>query len=313
MNLKSKDLLGLRDISAEEIQYILDTAKTMKYIVTSNNKKTAHLQGKSIITLFYENSTRTRLSFELASKYMGASAANISASSSSVAKGETLIDTGKTIDMMGSDIIIMRHPMSGAPHLLAKNVKSSVINAGDGMNEHPTQALLDMFTILEKKGTIKGLKVAIIGDILHSRVARSNIWGLTKLGAEVSVSGPATLIPRDIERLGVKVYSTVQEAILDADVVMGLRIQLERQKKGLFPTIREYSRFFGIDEKRLKLAKDDAIVLHPGPVNRGVELSSTVIDGEQTFINEQVTNGVAVRMALLYLLTRRGSNNEIID
>lgn len=313
MNLKSKDLLGLRDISAEEIQYILDTAKTMKYIVTSNNKKTAHLQGKSIITLFYENSTRTRLSFELASKYMGASAANISASSSSVSKGETLIDTGNTINMMGSDIIIIRHPMSGAPHLLAKNIKASVINAGDGMNEHPTQALLDMFTILEKKGTIKGLKIAIIGDVLHSRVARSNIWGLTKLGAEVGLSGPATLMPRDIEKLGIKVYSTVQEAILDADVVMGLRIQLERQKKGLFPTIREYSRFFGIDDKRLKLAKEDALVLHPGPVNRGVELSSSVIDGEQSYINEQVTNGVAIRMALLYLLTRRGTNNETID
>lgn len=313
MNLKSKDLLGLRDISAEEIQYILDTAKTMKYIVTSNNKKTAHLQGKSIITLFYENSTRTRLSFELASKYMGASAANISASSSSVSKGETLIDTGNTINMMGSDVVIIRHPMSGAPHLLAKNIKASVINAGDGMNEHPTQALLDMFTILEKKGTIKGLKIAIIGDVLHSRVARSNIWGLTKLGAEVGLSGPATLMPRDIEKLGVKVYSTVQEAILDADVVMGLRIQLERQKKGLFPTIREYSRFFGIDDKRLKLAKEDALVLHPGPVNRGVELSSAVIDGEQSLINEQVTNGVAIRMALLYLLTRRGINNETID
>ncbi len=313
MNLKSKDLLGLRDISAEEIQYILDTAKTMKYIVTSNNKKTAHLQGKSIITLFYENSTRTRLSFELASKYMGASAANISASSSSVSKGETLIDTGNTINMMGSDVVIIRHPMSGAPHLLAKNIKASVINAGDGMNEHPTQALLDMFTILEKKGTIKGLKIAIIGDVLHSRVARSNIWGLTKLGAEVGLSGPATFMPRDIEKLGVKVYSTVQEAILDADVVMGLRIQLERQKKGLFPTIREYSRFFGIDDKRLKLAKEDALVLHPGPVNRGVELSSSVIDGEQSFINEQVTNGVAIRMALLYLLTRRGTNNETID
>ncbi|ACL74993.1 aspartate carbamoyltransferase catalytic subunit [Ruminiclostridium cellulolyticum] len=313
MNLKSKDLLGLRDISAEEIEYILNTAKTMKCIVTSNNKKTAHLQGKSIITLFYENSTRTRLSFELASKYMGASAANISASSSSVQKGETLIDTGKTIDSMGSDIIIMRHPMSGAPHLLAKNVKSSVINAGDGMNEHPTQALLDMFTILEKKGTLKGLKVAIIGDILHSRVARSNIWGLTKMGAEVNVAGPATLIPPEIEKIGVNVFSTVQEAMLDADVVMGLRIQLERQKKGLFPTIREYSRFFGVDDKRLKLAKEDAIVLHPGPVNRGVELSSSVTDGEQSFIDEQVTNGVAVRMALLYLLTRRGIVNEVTD
>ncbi|EGD47198.1 aspartate carbamoyltransferase [Ruminiclostridium papyrosolvens DSM 2782] len=313
MNLKSKDLLGLRDISAEEIEYILNTAKTMKCIVTSNNKKTAHLQGKSIITLFYENSTRTRLSFELASKYMGASAANISASSSSVQKGETLIDTGKTIDAMGSDIIIMRHPMSGAPHLLAKNVKSSIINAGDGMNEHPTQALLDMFTIQEKKGTLKGLKVAIIGDVLHSRVARSNIWGLTKMGAEVNVSGPATLMPPEIEKMGVNVFSTVQEAMLDADVVMGLRIQLERQKKGLFPTIREYARFFGVDDKRLKLAKEDAIVLHPGPVNRGVELSTSVTDGQQSCINEQVTNGVAVRMALLYLLTRRGTANEVTD
>lgn len=313
MNLKSKDLLGLRDISPEEIEYILSTAKTMKYILTSNNKRTPHLQGKSIITLFYENSTRTRLSFELASKYMGASAANISASSSSVQKGETLIDTGKTIDSMGSDVIVIRHPMSGAPHLLAKNVKSSVINAGDGMNEHPTQALLDMYTIIEKKGTLKGLKVAIIGDVLHSRVARSNIWGMTKLGAEVCISGPATLIPPGIERLGVRVFSTVQEAILDADVVMTLRIQLERQKKALFPTTREYARFFGLDDKRLKLAKEDAIVMHPGPVNRGVELSSSVMDGEQSLINEQVTNGVAVRMALLYLLTRRGSSNEIID
>ncbi len=313
MNLKSKDLLGLRDISAEEIEYILNTAKTMKYILSSNNKKTAHLQGKSIITLFYENSTRTRLSFELASKYMGANAANISASSSSVQKGETLIDTGRTIDSMGSDVIVIRHPMSGAPHLLAQNVKSSVINAGDGMNEHPTQALLDMFTMVEKKGSLKGLKVAIIGDILHSRVARSNIWGLTKMGAEVNVSGPATLIPPGIEKLGVNVFSTVQEAILDADVVMGLRIQLERQKKGLFPSIREYSRFFGLDDKRLKLAREDAIVMHPGPVNRGVELSSAVMDGDQSTIDEQVTNGVAIRMALLYLLTRRGSANEVID
>ncbi len=313
MNLKSKDLLGLRDITAEEIEYILNTAKTMKYIITTNNKKTAHLQGKSVITLFYENSTRTRLSFELASKYMGANAANISASSSSVQKGETLIDTGKTIDSMGSDVIIIRHPMSGAPHLLAQNVKSSVINAGDGMNEHPTQALLDMFTMVEKKGSLKGLKVAIIGDILHSRVARSNIWGLTKMGAEVNISGPATLIPPGIEKLGVNVFSTVQEAILDADVVMGLRIQLERQKKGLFPSIREYSRFFGLDDKRLKLAREDAIVMHPGPVNRGVELSSMVMDGDQSTINEQVTNGVAIRMALLYLLTRRGTANEVID
>ncbi len=313
MNLKSKDLLGLKDISKEEIEYILATAKTMKYIITSNNKKTPHLQGKSVITLFYENSTRTRLSFELASKYMGACAANISASSSSVSKGETLIDTGKTIDAMGSDIIIIRHPMSGAPHLLAKNVKASVINAGDGTNEHPTQALLDMFTMTEKKGSLEGKRVAIIGDILHSRVARSNIWGLTKMGAEVCVAGPATLIPPGLEQLGVKVYTTVQEAMIGADIVMGLRIQLERQKKGLFPSIREYSRFFGIDDKRLKLAKEDALVMHPGPVNRGVELSSAVMDGDQSAINEQVTNGVAIRMALLYLLARRGTNSEIID
>jgi len=313
MNFKNKDLLGLKDLTAEEIMLILDTAKTMKYILTSNNKKTPHLQGKSVVTLFYENSTRTRLSFELASKYLGASSANINSSVSSVQKGETLIDTGKTIDAMGADVIIIRHPMSGAPHLLAKNVKASVINAGDGMNEHPTQALLDMFTIIDKKGTLKGLKVAILGDIYHSRVARSNIWGMTKLGAEVSVAGPSTLIPLGIEKLGVKVFNTIQEALIDADVVMGLRIQKERQKKGLFPTIREYAHFFGLDEKRLKMAKDDAILLHPGPVNRGIELSTSVIDSDQSFINEQVTNGVAIRMALLYLLTRKGGNDENIN
>ncbi|MCX7711041.1 MAG: aspartate carbamoyltransferase catalytic subunit [Clostridia bacterium] len=311
MVLKSKDLLGIKELSAEEIMLVLNTAKTMKYVLTTNNKKTPHLQGKSIITLFYENSTRTRLSFELASKYMSASAANISASSSSVSKGETLIDTGKTIDMMGADVIIIRHPMSGAPHLLAKNINASVINAGDGMNEHPTQALLDMFTIWEKKGSLEGLKIAILGDIYHSRVARSNIYGMTKLGAEVSVAGPSTLLPPGIEKTGVKVFNTIQEAMIDADVVMALRIQLERQKKGLFPTTREYSRFFGLDEKRLKLAKEDALVMHPGPVNRGLELSTYVMDGDQSVINEQVMNGVAVRMALLYLLTRRNSGENI--
>lgn len=303
---KSKDLLGIKDLSKEDIELILKNADTMKYILTQNNKKTPHLQGKSIITLFYEDSTRTRLSFELASKYMSAAAANITASGSSVSKGENLIDTGRTIDMMGADVIIIRHKNSGAPKLLANNVKASVINAGDGMNEHPTQALLDMFTIREKKGTIHGLRVAIIGDILHSRVARSNIYGLIKMGAKVAVGGPQTLIPPGLEALGVEVYSSVQEAILDADVVMGLRIQMERQKAGLFPSTREYARFFGIDDKRLVLAKPDAIVLHPGPVNRGVEFSTSVIDNEQSFINEQVTNGVAVRMAILYLLTRKG-------
>lgn len=309
---KHKDLLGLKDLSADEIKYILNNAETMKYILKQKNKKTPHLQGKSVITLFYENSTRTRLSFELASKYMSASSANVSASGSSVAKGETLIDTAKTIDMMGTDVIVIRHSMSGAPHLIAQNVEAAVINAGDGMNEHPTQALLDMLTIKEKKGKIEGLRVAIIGDIAHSRVARSNIWGLTKLGAEVCVAAPATLIPPEIEKTGIKVFNSVQEALLDADVVMGLRIQLERQKSGLFPTIREYARFFGIDQKRLQFAKEDALLLHPGPVNRGVELSSEVVDGEKSLINEQVTNGVAVRMAVLYLFARKGGNVENI-
>lgn len=300
-----KDLLGLKDLSAQEITEILDQAEFMKKIILSDNKKSQHLMGKSVTTLFYENSTRTRLSFELAAKYMSASAANISASTSSVAKGESLIDTARTIDMMGTDIIIIRHSMSGAAHLAAKNVKASVINAGDGMNEHPTQALLDMYTVREKKGKIAGLKIAVTGDILHSRVARSNIYGMTKMGAEVSLGGPATLIPAELEKLGVKVFKSIQEAMIDADVVMGLRMQLERQKSGLFPTLREYNRFFGIDEKRMQFAKPDAILLHPGPVNRGVELSSEVVDSETSFINEQVTNGVAVRMAIMYLLSRR--------
>ncbi|HIT84992.1 MAG TPA: aspartate carbamoyltransferase catalytic subunit [Candidatus Ornithomonoglobus intestinigallinarum] len=301
-----QDLLGLKDLSADEIKNILETAKSMKMVLMSPSKKTPHLQGKTVVTLFYENSTRTRLSFELAAKYMSANAANISASGSSVAKGETLIDTAQTIDAMGTDILVMRHDMSGAPHLIAPLVNASVVNAGDGMNEHPTQALLDMFTMLEKKGSIEGLKVAIVGDITHSRVVRSNIYGLTKLGAEVTVGGPSTLMPQGIEQMGVKVFNTVHEAIVGADVVMGLRIQLERQKKGLFPSIREYYRFFGIDETRLKFAKPGALLMHPGPVNRGVEFSSSVIDGPQSVINEQVTNGVAVRMAVMYLLSRGG-------
>jgi aspartate carbamoyltransferase catalytic subunit len=308
MNLKSKDLLGLKCISAGEIEHILDTAKTMKYVIASNNKKTPHLQGKSIITVFYENSTRTRLSFELASKYMNASAANISVSVSSVAKGESLIDTGRTIDRMGTDVIVIRHPQSGAPHLLARNVKASVINAGDGMNEHPTQALLDMFTMREKKGSLRGLKVTILGDIYHSRVARSNIWGLLKMGAEVTLAGPATMMPPGIELTGARVCDDVDEALTGADVVMPLRLQLERQKKSLFPSVREYARFFGLDNKRLLLAKRDVLIMHPGPMNRGVELTSHVAEHENSVIEEQVTNGVAVRMALLYLLTRRGTD-----
>lgn len=313
MQFQHKDLLGMKELSREEILYILHSAETMKYILSQNMKKTPHLQGKSIVTLFYENSTRTRMSFELASKYMSASAANITASGSSVAKGESLIDTARTLDRMGTDVIIIRHAASGAPHLVAKNVNAAVINAGDGMNEHPTQALLDLYTILEKKGRIEGLKVAICGDIKHSRVARSNIYALTKLGAEVAVGGPSTLMPADIEALGCKAYNSVQEALIDADVVMGLRMQLERQRKGLIPSVREYSRFFGIDERRMKFAKPDAILLHPGPVNRGVELTTGVMQQDNCFIEEQVTNGVAVRMAVLSILTRKGGKVEHTD
>lgn len=301
-----KDLLGIKELSKEDICLILDTAVEMKEKVISQDKKTYHLQGKSIVTLFYENSTRTRLSFELASKYMSSSSANITASGSSVQKGESLIDTGRTIDRMGTDVIIIRHASSGAPHLLAKNVKASVINAGDGMDEHPTQALLDMYTIREKKGGFEGLKAAIIGDITHSRVARSDAYALTKLGAEVFAAGPPTLIPLGFEEAGnVTVCKTVEEAVKDADVIINLRIQLERQKAALFPTIREYSAFFGLNPERLALAKPDALVMHPGPINRGVELTSAVADCERSFIDEQVTNGVAVRMAVLYLLLRQ--------
>lgn len=294
-----RDLLGIKQTSEEDLLAILSHAKEMKQIVLSQRKRIPNLSGRTVVTLFYENSTRTRLSFELASKYMGANAANITASGSSVAKGESLTDTAETIDRMGTDILIMRHSMSGAPNLIAPLVKASVVNAGDGMNEHPTQALLDAFTILEKKGKIEGLKVAIIGDIYHSRVARSNIYLLTRLGAEVSVGGPATLLPVGLEQLGVKVFKSVHEALVDADVVMCLRIQLERQKSGLFPSVREYNRFFGLDEGRLRFAKPDAIVMHPGPVNRGVEMSTAVIDGAASVIDEQVTNGVAVRMSVM--------------
>ena len=301
-----QDLLGLKDLSAQQIKNILAHAAEMKKVVLSDNKKIPNLQGKTVINLFYENSTRTRMSFELAAKYMSANAANISSSGSSVAKGETLIDTAENLNEMGTDILVMRHNMSGAPHLLAPIINASVINAGDGMNEHPTQALLDMLTMIEHKGHIEGLKVAIIGDVAHSRVVRSNIHGLTKLGAEVSLGGPVTLMPKDIDKLGVKAFNNVHEAIIDADVVMGLRIQLERQKKGLFPSVREYFGFFGVDESRLKLAKPDAILMHPGPVNRGVELSTSVIDGDKSVITEQVTNGVAVRMAVMDMVTRGG-------
>lgn len=300
-----KDLLGLYDATAEDISLILDTAVNMKKLLTQNLKKLPHLQGRTVTTLFYENSTRTRVSFELAAKYLGAGTVNISASSSSVQKGETLIDTGKTLDAMKNDVIVIRHPMGGAPHLLAKNVKASVVNGGDGMNEHPTQALLDFYTMREKFGDLKGLKVAILGDIKHSRVAKSNLFGLVKMGAEVHMYAPATLIPQGMDRMGARIAKSKREALKGANVVMGLRIQLERQQSGLFPSLSEYNKFYGVCDGDLALADKDHIVMHPGPVNRGVELNTSVIDGEESKITEQVLNGVAVRMALLFLLTKQ--------
>lgn len=300
--LKRKDLLGLKDCSAEEIYEILDTAAEMKKLLDSDCKHSDLLRGKALVTLFYENSTRTRSSFELAAKYLGASEVNISVATSSVQKGETLIDTGETLDAMNIDFVVIRHPMAGAPKLLAEHVRASVLNGGDGMHEHPTQALLDIFTMREKLGKVKGLKVAILGDIKHSRVAMSNLFALTKLGAEVHMYAPATMIPKEIEKLGARVAKSREQALDGADAVMGLRIQLERQHGGLFPSLSEYAKYYGVNDATLKYAKKDAIVLHPGPVNRGVELSPQVIDGEKSFILEQVKNGVAVRMALLKLL-----------
>ena len=300
--LNRKDLLGLIDVSASEITEILDLAQEFKNRIKKGEKKISHLQNKTATILFYENSTRTRTSFEQAAKYLGASVINIAASTSSVAKGETLIDTGKTLDAQRNDFIVMRHPMGGAPYLLAKTVKASVLNAGDGMNEHPTQALLDMLTMREHFGRLEGLKVAIVGDIKHSRVAKSNLFGLTTMGAEVRMFAPETLIPKGIEQLGAKVCKSRQEALDGADVVMGLRIQLERQQAGNFPSLGEYAANYGVDEKILELAKPNAIILHPGPVNRGVELTSGVIDHERSHIEDQVLSGVAVRMAALCLL-----------
>ncbi len=310
MSLRSKDLLSMRDLTEGEILEIFSTTDEMKAVIESGIKKMPSLAGKTVLNVFYENSTRTRMSFELAAKYLGANAANVPVSQSSVAKGENLIDTGRNLEAMGTDVIVIRHAMSGAPHLLAKNVSCSVINAGDGMNEHPTQALLDMYTMKKKKGGFKGLKVAIVGDILHSRVARSNLWGLVAMGADVTLAGPATLLPRDIHKAGVRVITDVREAVRGADVVMVLRIQLERQKSALFPSTSEYSEVFGVNNAMLALAAPGALLMHPGPVNRGVELMSEAMDGDQSVILEQVTNGTAVRMALLTMLTcgRQGGN-----
>ncbi len=306
--LKRKDILGLKDLSVDELDLILNTADTLKDIATRPIKKVPTLRGKSLVTLFYENSTRTAKSFELAGKYLSADVINVSVSSSSVQKGETLKDTARNLEAMGVDAVVMRHSMGGAPQILSRYLKASVINAGDGMHEHPSQGLLDMLTIRQKKGSFKGLKVAIIGDSYHSRVARSNIYGLTKYGAEVWLAGPATMLPQGYEEYGVKVTTKVDEALEGADVVNVLRLQLERQERGLFPSIAEYHRLWGVNERRLKLAKPDALLMHPGPMNRGVELSTAIADGNQSVILEQVTNGVAVRMALLYLLLGGGES-----
>jgi aspartate carbamoyltransferase catalytic subunit len=303
MKLKRKDILGIQDFSVEEINLVLDTAESFIEVSTREIKKVPTLRGKTVINLFYEASTRTRTSFEIASKRMSADTINISASTSSMVKGETLIDTAKNLEAMNPDIIVIRHSAAGAPHLLARLLKQSIINAGDGAHEHPTQALLDMMTIRSKKGRIAGLKVAIIGDITHSRVARSNIHGLTKMGAQVSVAGPATMLPRGVESLGVSAYTRIDDAIREADIVMMLRIQTEREKNNIFPSLREYSNHFSLNSRNITLAREDALIMHPGPMNRGVEISPDIADGPRSIILDQVTNGVAVRMALLYLLT----------
>ncbi len=302
MPLRNKDLLTIGQLSVDEINLILDTADSMKEISTRDIKKVPTLRGKTVINLFYEPSTRTRTSFEIAGKRLSADVVNISTSTSSVVKGETLKDTGRNLQAMNPDLVVIRHSCAGAPAMLAEILPSAIVNAGDGAHAHPTQALLDVFTIRERKGAIKGLTVAIIGDITHSRVARSNIAALNKMGATVIIYGPFTMIPPEIERLGVKVAKNMEDALAGADVIMMLRIQMERQSRYLFPSVREYSGFFGLNLERLTKAKKDVLIMHPGPINRGVEISPDVADGPYALILEQVANGVAVRMALLYLL-----------
>lgn len=297
-----KDLLGIKDLSPQEIQLILDTAESFKEISTRDIKKVPTLRGKTVITLFYEPSTRTRTSFEIAAKRLSADTINISVSTSSVVKGETLLDTALNLQAMEPDVLVLRHSAAGAPDMLARVLKASVINAGDGFREHPTQALLDMMTVKEKKGHLQGLLLVIVGDIAHSRVARSNIYGFTKMGARVRVVAPGTLIPKGIEALGVEVCHDLREGLRGADVIMALRIQKERLEGAFFPSEREYSRFFGLNKEVIEEMAPGALIMHPGPMNRGVEISPDVADGPASLILEQVTNGVAVRMAVLYLL-----------
>lgn len=302
MQLREKDLLGTETLSREEIELILETATTLKEISTRDVKKVPTLRGKTVINLFFESSTRTRTSFEIAGKRLSADVINISREGSSTDKGESLLDTAKNLEAMGPDIIVCRHRAAGVPHWLGKNLKASVINAGDGAHEHPSQALLDLLTIQDHKQKIEGLKVSIVGDISHSRVARSNIYALQKMGAQVCVVGPPTMIPREIEKMGVTVSYDLQRGIAQSDVIMMLRIQQERLGLTPFPTLREYSQFYGLNLRKLRDCRDDIVIMHPGPVNRGVELEPEVADGPYSVILDQVANGVAVRMALLYLL-----------
>jgi aspartate carbamoyltransferase catalytic subunit len=310
MQFNKKDILDMASLSVAEIKLILDTADQMKEISTRPIKKVPTLRGKTVILFFYEPSTRTRTSFDIAAKRLSADTHSISASASSIVKGETLIDTAKNLQAMMPDVIVIRHSSAGAPHLMAKLVDASIINGGDGMHAHPTQALLDMMTVREHKGRIGGLRIAIVGDIAHSRVARSNCIGFTKLGADVVVAGPPTMMPMGIETLGVSVTHDIDEAIRNADVVMMLRIQRERQENFLFPTLREYSITYGLNANRLKNAKKDVMIMHPGPINRGVEIAPEVADGPYSLILDQVTNGVAIRMALLYLVLGGARNAD---
>jgi aspartate carbamoyltransferase catalytic subunit len=312
MSTSFRHLLGIEDLTREHITTILDLGQQFKAISERAIKKVPTLRGKTVVTFFVENSTRTRMSFEVAAKRLSADTLNFTASSSSFSKGETLLDTAQNLQAMHPDILILRHSQAGSPHFLAKNLDASVVNAGDGSHEHPTQALLDMFTLRERKGTLADLEVAIVGDIDHSRVARSNILGLTKMGANVRICGPSTMLPARAEALGVKVFTRLEEAIEGADAIMMLRIQRERQEANLFPSDREYHRFWGLKRPHLKLAKSDVIVLHPGPMNRCVEIDPDVADGDASVILEQVTNGVAVRMAVLYLLGGGKANEAIV-
>jgi aspartate carbamoyltransferase catalytic subunit len=297
-----KDLLGIKELSVEDIYLILDTAAGFKDVLGRDIKKVPALRGKTTVNLFFEPSTRTRTSFELAAKRLSTDVINFSVPTSSFVKGESLIDTALTVQALGADFIIIRHSSAGVPHLLARKLRASVINAGDGTNEHPTQALLDAFTIREKKNKIQDLNIAIVGDIIHSRVAKSNIYSLTKLGAKIRLIGPPTLIPKEMEEIGVRVFHSIEEGLKDVDVVMMLRIQMERQGKGFFPSTEEYFKNWGLTPERLALTKDTVIVMHPGPMNRGIEISSEIADGPKSVILEQVTNGLAVRMAVMYLL-----------